>query len=126
MDQQITAAKYLEMVNQMRKPQKNKYKNFITEVDGIKFHSAKEAAYYGELKIKKLAGEVRAFEMQKRYKLEVNGVLICTYVADFVVTYSTGITEVIDVKSFFTRRLPEYRKKKKLMIAIYKITIKEV
>ena len=122
----ITSAQYLAMMAKKNKGQNNKYKNHIVEVDGIKFHSAKEAAYYGELKIRKMTGDILSFERQIRYKLEVNGVLICTYISDFEVVLSTGIREVIDVKSFFTRRLPEYRKKKKLMKAIYNIEIKEV
>lgn len=123
---QITAAQYLEMMAKKSKGQKNKYKNHVVQVDGIKFHSAKEAAYYGELKIRILTGDVLSFERQVRYKLEVNGVLICTYISDFDVVLKSKIKEVVDVKSFFTRRLPEYRKKKKLMEAIHGIKIKEV
>lgn len=122
----ISSAQYLAMMAKKSKAQNNKYKNHYVEVDGIKFHSAKEAAYYGELKIRKMTGDIISFERQKTYRLEVNGVLICKYISDFEVVLSTGIREVIDVKSFFTRRLPEYRKKKKLMLAIYGITIKEV
>jgi len=103
-----------------------KYKNKITPIDGIKFHSAKEAGFYVEMKRQRSNGEIKDFKMQVRYPLKVNDILICTYVADFVPEYWGGGIQVIDVKSEFTRTLPEYRKKKKLMKAIFGITIKEV
>lgn len=110
--------------NRRQKP--GKYKQLRTMVDGIKFASQKEANYYGVLKMRMRAGEIRAFEMQKRFKLVVNEILIATYVCDFVVHHFDGNREVIDVKSDMTRKLALYQMKKKLMMALYKINIKEV
>ena len=101
-----------------------KYNNKKVEVDGIKFDSQKEANYYGILKMRKLAGEIKDFEMQKVYRAEIEGKLICKYIADFVVYYSGGV-QVIDVKSEITRTNPVYRLKKKLIEAVYKFTIIE-
>ncbi len=101
-----------------------KYNNKKIEVDGIKFDSQKEANYYGTLKMRKLAGEIKDFEMQKVYRVEIEGKLICKYIADFVVHYTGGF-QVIDVKSDITRTNPVYRLKKKLIEAIYKFTIIE-
>jgi len=44
----------------------NKYKNSKTIVDGHKFDSQKEARYYGTLKMRKLAGEIKASRCKKR------------------------------------------------------------
>lgn len=100
----------------------NKYKNVITEVDGIKFHSKAEAKYYGILKLKKIAGLIVSFEMQVPYEFVINGVLIGKYVADFVIQHKDR-KEVIDVKGMKT---PVYNLKKKLMKAVYGIEIIEI
>ena len=102
----------------------SKFLNKKVVVDGIKFDSRKEADYYGILKMRKMAGEIRDFKMQVPFRMEINGDLICKYIADFVVEYANGI-QVIDTKSDFTRKNPVYRIKNKLMKAIHGITIIE-
>jgi hypothetical protein len=70
------------------------------------------------------AGTISALELQKPYRLDVNGFHIADYVADFVYERD-GETIVEDVKSKPTKtRL--YRIKKKLMRAIHGIEIHEV
>ena len=101
---------------------KNKYGNKKCVVDGIKFDSVKEARYYCELKVLRLAGEVLEFAVQPAFPIVVNKKKICTYRADFRVKYSSGLTEFVDVKGFKT---PVYRLKKKLVEAIYGIEIVE-
>ncbi len=103
----------------------SKYRNVICEVDGMKFHSKKEARHYGYLKVMKLAGEVIDFKCQVEYKIVEDGELICKYIADFVVYYPNNIIEVWDVKSPITRKNPVYRLKKKLLKAIHKVDIVE-
>jgi hypothetical protein len=103
-----------------------KYKNIKTIINGIAFDSKKEAGYYGILRLKEKARLIQRFEMQVRYDLVVNGIMICFYKADFV-TYKHGkVFEVIDVKSKMTKSLPVYRLKKKLLKAIYNIDIVEI
>jgi hypothetical protein len=103
-----------------------KYKNIKTIINGITFDSKKEAGYYGILRLKEKARLIQRFEMQVRYDLVVNGIMICFYKADFV-TYKHGkVFEVIDVKSKMTKSLPVYRLKKKLLKAIYNIDIVEI
>lgn len=104
---------------------KSKYGSEWTVVDGIKFQSKKEANEYVILKGRLIAGEIKDFKRQVTYSLEVNGVLICKYIADFVVYNWDGTWEVKDVKSDFTKKLPIYRMKKALMEAIHGIKIKE-
>lgn len=104
----------------------SKFRNEPTVVDGITFASKAEARRYGWLKIAERAGEIEQLECQPRFQLRVDGVLICTYVADFrYVDRRTGLPVVEDVKSAPTRT-PVYRIKAKLLKALHGITIVEV
>lgn len=107
-----------------------KYGNKKTEYDGRKYDSKKEADHASFLDMLKCAtnqaDKVKSWAPQVRYYLDVNGVHICDYVADFVVTFTDGHVEVQDVKSEFTRKLPVYRLKKKLMKACRDIDIVEI
>jgi hypothetical protein len=103
---------------------KHKYGAEKTVVDGVTFASKKEALRYDYLKTMFFYGKIASLELQPRYKLEVNGVLICIYKGDFrYVELSNLETVVEDVKGFKT---PAYRLKKKLMLAIHGIEIFEV
>lgn len=105
-------------------PSPSKMHNVRTSVDGHTFDSLSEARRYGELKIEELAGSISDLDVHQRFALDVNGVHICDYEADF--TYRrNGRFVVEDVKSTATvTRL--YRVKKKLMLAVRGITIQEV
>jgi hypothetical protein len=103
-------------------PKRSKYGNVKTVVDGRTFDSKKEAGVYAQLKLMERNGAVTKIELQAPYKLEVNGVKICTYRADFVVTLKDGSVQVWDAKGFRTK---EYRLKKKLMKALHNIDIVE-
>lgn len=92
-----------------------------TTVDGIKFHSKREAARYGKLKWMEKVGIISSLELQPRFEITVNGQKICTYVGDFEYT-ENGVRVVEDVKGY---RTPEYRLKSKLMLAVHGITIRE-
>lgn len=98
-----------------------KYRNVRTEVEGIKFDSKKEAGRYKDLVLLQKAGEIHALERQVRFRLQVNDIHICDYIADF--TYrEDGPLIVEDCKGYRTR---EYLTKKKLMLACHKIEVKE-
>ena len=122
-----------------------KYHSKKTVIDGIKFDSKKEAERYSELKLLERCGAIKNLELQKVYELipaqyelyeryGKNGNRIkdgkkcieksCVYKADFVyIDNETGQQVVEDVKGFRTK---EYKIKKKLMLYIYGIKIKEV
>lgn len=103
---------------------KSKYNNVKIEVDGEKFDSKKEAARYGQLLLLQKSGQITNLQKQVPFRLEVNGQLVCKYIADF--TYAVnGVGVVEDCKSKHTRTLPVYRIKKKLLKALYNIDIKE-
>lgn len=107
----------------MKLPRKAKYGNRRTTVDGIEFHSKREATRYLVLKAMERDGLIRDMRLQVRVPLVVNGVTVCRWVADFVYhDEATGRTEYEDVKGFVT---PEYRLKSKLFAALYGQSIRE-
>lgn len=71
------------------------------------------------------AGVISGLRRQVRIPIIVNGVRVCSYVADAV--YVEGGRRVVeDTKSPMTRRLPVYRLKRKLLAALHGIDIREV
>lgn len=97
----------------------SKYGNRKVEVDGFTFDSAKEARYYGDLKIRQRVGEVVMFLQQVPFHLPGS----TKYIADFVVFLADESVEVIDVKGV---RTDVYKLKKRQVEALYPVTIKEV
>jgi len=105
-------------------PSPSKLHNIRTQVDGITFDSLDEAERYGELKIEEKAGIITDLQVHKTFRLMVNGVHVCDYESDF--TYRRDGTFVVeDVKSPGTITYA-YRIKKKLMLAVHGIVIREV
>lgn len=106
----------------MKKP--NKYRAQKTTVDGITFDSKKEAKRYGSLKMLERAKVIKNIELQPSYPININGIKIAIYKADFRYWHNDlQHTTVEDVKGV---RTPVYRLKKKLVEAIYGIEIVEV
>jgi hypothetical protein len=111
---------------------RSKYHARATTVDGIRFHSAKEARRYGTLKLLQRAHEIQGLELQRVFLLSVgddpespdSGTVIGKYIADFsYFDLSAGKLVVEDVKGFKT---PLYRWKKKHVEAQYGIQIREI
>ena len=123
-----------------------KYRSKKIIVDGIVFDSKKEAKRYQELSLLKKSGEIQNLQRQVEYILIPNqyistDVMItkgkhagqyktklverkCSYIADFVyIDMKTGQTVVEDTKGFRTK---DYIIKRKLMLYIHGIRIKEV
>ena len=104
----------------------------VNTEDGV-FDSKKEARRWDELRKKEATGDISNLRRQVPYlllpKQYVDGKLVerkCEYVADFVYERD-GKTIVEDVKGY--RRGPAYSTyviKRKLMLFLYKIRIKEV
>ncbi len=106
-------------------PSVRKFGNIRTPVGGKIFASKKEARRYKELLALQGAGMIRDLETQPVFDLEVNGVRVCRYVADFryIDLERGGVTVVEDVKGW---RTEVYRLKAKLMKAVHGIDIQEV
>lgn len=102
---------------------RQKYRAQRTVVDGINFASKAEAKRYLELRAMEQAGLIYHLELQPKFPVIINGIKVCTYIADFAYfTKSERITE--DVKGMLT---PVYRIKKKLVEALYPgMTITEI
>lgn len=99
---------------------KHKFKAKITEHDGIKFASKREASYYHTLKLLQQAGEVLFFLRQVPIHLPGN----VKYVCDFLVFWANGEVTFEEVKGFKT---PLYILKKKMVENLYpSINIKEI
>ena len=95
----------------------SKYNSKKTVVDGITFSSKKEAKRYEELKLLLQSGDILNIELQPKFPIIINGVKVCTYIADFKY-FDNKLKDFIveDVKGFKT---PVYNLKKKLLLATY-------
>ena len=107
-------------------PKKNKYGNKIIHADGKKFDSKKEYGRYLELVHMESISKIKHFDCQVKFPILINESVVCSYIADFVITNHDGTMRVEDVKSSFTRTNPVYRIKCKLMKAVLKIDIVEI
>lgn len=110
----------------------NKYNNDKVSIDGIQFDSKREARRYYELKLLQMAGKIADLTRQTKYILipaqrDSSGKLIereCSYIADFVYfDKEQQMTVVEDTKGVRTK---EYIIKRKLMLHVHGIQIKEI
>jgi hypothetical protein len=127
MSTKMTIAEYQEY---LKNPKPSKMRNVKTVVDGITFDSKLEADYYCRLKLLIRTGEVLGFTRQPKFlltdTLRKNGVTFkkMYYIADFLVDYTDGRTEIVDCKGRLTQL---YKNKRKVFEEKYPhLTIKEV
>lgn len=120
MSNTISAEDYNALVSGKGKP--SKYHNEPIVVDGIRFDSTAEGTRYWELSRLLEAGEITCLELQVKYPLAVQGVVIGHYVADFRYLDLDGNVVVEDTKGV---RTPIYKWKKKHLKAQYGIDILE-
>ncbi|EGC8271565.1 DUF1064 domain-containing protein [Listeria monocytogenes] len=106
---------------------RSKYNAKKVVIDNVKFDSKAEAAYYQQLKLLKMTGEVVSFDLQPEFILQDSFVKngkkyhAIKYRADFLVLYKDGHEELIDVKGMLTK---EFRIKQKLFELRYMQSIK--
>lgn len=102
----------------------SKYRAIKTIVDGIKFDSKAESRRYLELKAMQQSGAIVNLELQKEFILipKQQGERATKYKADFVYRDLSGLV-IEDVKGIKT---PEYIIKRKLMLHIHGIRVKEI
>jgi len=103
------------------KKKRAKYNNVKVEFDGFKFDSQRECNYYIGLRARQTAGQITDLRLQVPFQLNDGGTHSLEYIADFV-WMEKGQMIVCDVKGYKTKL---YLKKKKLMLEIYKIEIRE-
>ena len=105
----------------------NKYRAKKVSLDGHVFDSKAEARRYGELRLMQKSDDIADLRIHPIFPLVVNGTKISSYVADFRYYDSYKNCWVVeDVKSPVTAKLPAFIMKKKLMLALYGIEVKEV
>jgi hypothetical protein len=91
------------------------------------FDSKKEFARWQQLQNMLAAGAIYELDRQVKYRIEVNGVHVCDFIADFRYKRTVDGREVVeDVKSAITRKNRAYRIKYKLMRAVFGIDIQEI
>jgi hypothetical protein len=100
---------------------RNKYRNKPTEIDGIEFPSQKEAGRWVYLSRLQKAGRISGLRRQVTFPLRVNGAIVARYRADFVYL-EDGVRVVEDTKGV---RTAVFKLKRRLMMAIYDIEIRE-
>lgn len=98
-----------------RQIKSNKFNAKKQNYNGMKFDSKGEAGYCEQLDWRIKSGEITSYERQVKIPLKVNGVLICNYIADFIVTGKHGEKEVHEYKGL---RLPLFDLKWKLLQAL--------
>lgn len=106
----------------------SKFKNKKIYLDGLTFDSKKEAARYSELKLMKERGEITELKTQVKFELipKQKGERACTYIADFVYKDPEQNLVVEDVKGSPKTLTEVYRIKKKLMLQVHNIKVKEI
>lgn len=105
-----------------------KYNNRGFHLDGRFFHSEAEANRYMQLKVMETAQKVGRIECQVPYQIHIDGILICTYVADFryLILDQWGGAKAMVIEDVKGQRTSEYVIKKKLVEAKHKIEIIEL
>ncbi len=92
----------------------SKYRAKKTVVDGITFHSKREAQRYCDLVLLEKSGHISNLRLQPEFPLMVNGSKVGKYIADFSYITKSGKKIIEDVKSKPTMT-PLYRLKKKIL-----------
>lgn len=111
------------------KPKANKYQAQKCLYNGIRFDSKREANRYAELLLLSRGGQITGLQRQVKFELipaqkDENGKFVersLTYVADFTY-HQNGEFVVEDVKGV---RTEVYKIKKKLMLYVHHIQIRE-
>lgn len=108
-----------------------KYGNKKVVMQGIEFDSRKEANRYVELNLLLRAKKISNLELQKKFVLipaqRIDGKVVereCSYIADFTyIDADTGTMIVEDTKGFKTK---DYIIKRKLMLWVHNVSIREI
>lgn len=97
-----------------------KYGNKRVKINGVAYDSKGEANYEKTVLDPLRAKGELTYKRQVTFPFVLNGIKICSYRADWVVTWKDGRREVWDFKGYETS---EFRIKKRLMLAYHGIEI---
>lgn len=116
-----------ELQKLLRPKKRQKFNARIVEFYGIKFRSEKEGLFYLRCVVDKKEKRIKDFETQVEYSLDVNGVHICKYYLDFLITHNDGSKEYVDTKGYKKGTVYKlFQSKKRLMKACHGIDVKEM
>ena len=99
-------------------PGKSKFNNTVIEADGQIFHSKGEFRRWRVLQALEQAGKIRNLRRQVPFKCEVDGTLICIFVAD-ATCFDVDAQEFV-IDEYKGDRTPVYRLKRKLVMALHR------
>jgi hypothetical protein len=101
----VTADQYKAILctNLTQKAKFSKYKAIPTKVDGIRFHSKKEAEYYKKLKDQQSKGEIARFHRQVVFDLPGGIKYLCDFEVIKKDPYGFEWIEYVDVKGYMTQ-----------------------
>lgn len=124
----MSVAEYKAYLNQgFSGETKSKYGNKFTVYNGRKYHSQKEAERARELDMMLMQKLIKSWQPQVRIKVEINGQLITTYIADFEITENNGSVRYEDVKGYRKGLAYQmFKLKKKLVKAVHNIDVIEI
>jgi hypothetical protein len=106
---------------QPAEPKPRKYRNEPTVYNGVRYDSVKEAQFAGDLDLARHAqgpARVASWERQFRIPLIVNHVTVGHMVVDFLVRYTDGRKELVEIKSPATQT-PLFKFKVKILEATW-------
>jgi len=101
-------------------PKEHKYRAQMTIIDGHRFDSYAEADRYGQLTLLALGGQIEHLMIHPVFPIFIAGVKICDVELDFQYVQNRDFVYK-DVKGYDT---PLSRLKRKLVEAVYGITVK--
>ncbi len=93
-----------------------KYSNTKQTYEGYSYMSRKEAQYANLLDEKLKFGQIKSWARQQCIPIVVNGLFICNYYIDFVVTHNDNEREYVEVKGL---EMPLWKMKWLLVQALH-------
>lgn len=112
-----------ELTGLLPEKAKRKYRNEPTIFEGVTFDSGREAARAAELTLQLKTGDIICLAYHVRFLVSPEGSKPIYYEADFVYIDRNLYVHIEDAKGVRTK---EYRIKKKLFEAKYRLKIEEV
>ena len=97
-DQKCAFCSEPKPTKETKDPNNARIKSTRTDYNGMWFQSKLEANYAKQLDWRIKAGEVKEWKRQHKIDIRVNGVHICNYYIDFVVTLKDGSQQYVEVK----------------------------
>lgn len=124
----IDVITYRELLTQAKR-NVGKYRNQRIKIDGVTYDSKKEVKAMADLSWRQHLGEITDLKYHQRYRLEVRGVHVCDYEADF--TFREHVPpvrfRVVDCKGYKRGAAwVMFQIKRKLMLACHGIEVEVI